>query len=269
MASDMALTMATHAEMFFAIIVLLILVIAFLAYKLYGGGNKKKHTAAKSHFNNLTTGGVNPLWQGGSGDAGYGGPMTREETRFQAAAFGGGPSLFNGGLKSGMAVGGMTGSGGGGTYQPPSQGGMTGNNGGGIYNGNSVIGGNGGGIYNGGHHGGARSTAATGISSGASTSVCGPGMIAVTAPGPGGMLTTTCTPKGGALPTVGNACRSKWDNAATSEAQALASLGAFDHDAYGLAKLQMVVNGADSPGNSTMSSLSDANLASQLYHGGI
>ena len=104
---------------------------------------------------------------------------------------------------------------------------------------------------------------------GATTSVCGPGMIAVTAPGPGGILTTTCTPKGGALPTVANACRSKWDNAATSEAQALASLGAFDHDAYGLAKLQMVVNGADSPGNSTMSSLSDAALSSQLYHGGI
>jgi hypothetical protein len=263
MASDMALTMATHAEMFFAIIVLLILVIAFLAYKLYGGGNKKKHTAAKSHFNNLTTGGLNPLWQGGSGDAGYGGPMTREETRFQAAAFGGGPSLFNGGLKSGMAVGGMTGSGGSGTYQAPSQNG--------TYNGGNggLIGGNGGGIANGGHHGGARTTAATGISSGASTTMCGPGMVAVTAPGPGGILTTTCTPKGGALPTVTNACRSKWDNAATSEAQALATLGAFDHDAYGLAKLQMVVNGADSPGNSTMSSLSDANLASQLYHGGI
>ena len=199
MASDMALTMATHAEMFFAIIVLLILVIVFLVYKLYSGASKKK--VAKSNFNNLTTGGVNPLWWNGSGDAGYGGPVTREETRFQAAAFGGGPSVFNGGAKSGM------------TAKPMS--------------GPSVL--------------------------------CGPGYVASNG---------QCVPKGSALPTIKGACK-PWEGAAVADAQALSALGAFDHDAYGLGKLQAVVNAADSPANASATGLSDANLSAQLYHGGI
>ncbi len=220
--------MASHAEMFFAIIVLLILVIGFLVYKVYSGKHKaKKGGHAASHFNNLTTGGVNPLWWNGNGDAGYGGPVTRDETRFQAAAFGGGPSVFNGGLREGLAG------------SKPGQGGNT------------------------------NAPMANGSIPWANVTSCAPGMVPVRTPGPQGGIITTCMPKGGALPSVASACHSKWDNAATSEAQALATLGSFGHDAYGLSKLQHVINGADSPPSTAMSSLSDAALSGQLYHGGI
>lgn len=237
--------------MFFAIIVLLILVVAFLVYKLNSGKHKaKKGGHAASHFNNLTTGGVNPLWWNGSGDAGYGGSVTRDETRFQAAAFGGGPSVFNGGLREGLA-GSKAGLAYGGGMAPampmPGAGGNTNAPGGNIH----------GATYN------AGGIPMSGIVA------CAPGMVPVRTPGPQGGIITTCMPKGGALPSVASACHSKWDSAATSEAQALATLGSFGHDAYGLSKLQHVINGADSPASTAATSLSDAALSSQLYHGGI
>ena len=230
--------------MFFAIIVLLILVIGFLVYKAYYGKNKaKKGGHAASHFNNLTTGGVNPLWWNGNGDAGYGGPVTRDETRFQAAAFGGGPSVFNGGLREGLA-GSRAGLAYGGGMNPaqPIPSGAGGNT---------------------------NAPMANGSIPWANVVACAPGQVPVHTPGPQGGIITTCMPKGGALPSVASACQSKWDNAATSEAQALATLGSFGHDAYGLSKLQHVINGADSPASTAATSLSDAALSSQLYHGGI
>ena len=91
------------------------------------------------------------------------------------------------------------------------------------------------------------------------STVCAPGYVASNG---------QCMPKGSALPTMKGACK-PWEGAAVADAQALSALGAFDHDAYALGKLQSVINAADSPASASATALSDTNLSAQLYHGGI
>jgi hypothetical protein len=67
------------------ILVVLILILAFYVAKYKAKASKG--TFGIRSINNLNTGGNNPLWWHGSGDAGWGGPVQRENTAIQAAAF--------------------------------------------------------------------------------------------------------------------------------------------------------------------------------------
>ena len=77
---------------------------------------------------------------------------------------------------------------------------------------------------------------------------CAAGMTPVTYQNPDGSLLTRCVSSGPSVvadPTaILAACGMTWDPAATAEAQALATVGSFQHDAYGERKLQNAINAA-------------------------
>jgi hypothetical protein len=74
------------------IVVLALVVIGLAVYSFvykgaegFEGINPNPIGIAK--YNNLTIGGANPMWYLGSGDAGWGGPVHRETTAYQAADY--------------------------------------------------------------------------------------------------------------------------------------------------------------------------------------
>ena len=74
------------------ILVVLILILAFYVakYKAKAAGSlaaTSKNSFGVRPIHNLNTGSNNPLWWHGSGDAGWGGPVHRETTAIQAAAY--------------------------------------------------------------------------------------------------------------------------------------------------------------------------------------
>ena len=95
-------------------------------------------------------------------------------------------------------------------------------------------------------------------------SPCGPGETAVTYQDPdGGGMLTYCR-SNNALPGPPTVCGRGWNPAATAEAQALATVGALQHDSYGERKLQKAINAAfDSD-----LGLSDDQLATLMHQGG-
>jgi len=81
-------TVGQHPVATFVVMAALVLLIIVLAFYV----NKYKAVAEKGNFgvrstHNLNTGGNNPLWWHGSGDAGWGGPVHREATEIHAAAY--------------------------------------------------------------------------------------------------------------------------------------------------------------------------------------
>jgi hypothetical protein len=83
---------------------------------------------------------------------------------------------------------------------------------------------------------------------GANPGPCAAGMTPVTYQNPDGSLLTRCVSSGPSVvadPTaILAACGMTWDPAATAEAQALATVGSFQHDGYGERKLQNAINAA-------------------------
>ena len=80
--------------------------------------------------------------------------------------------------------------------------------------------------------------------SGVTASPCPAGMTALTYQDVDGALLTRCVSKNG-LPSVNHgACRENWNPAASAEAQALATVGSFQHDHYGEKNLQHAINAA-------------------------
>ena len=80
--------------------------------------------------------------------------------------------------------------------------------------------------------------------SGVVTSPCPAGMTALTYQDVDGALLTRCVSKGG-LPSMNKgACKQSWDPAASAEAQALATVGSYQHDQYGERSLQHAINAA-------------------------
>lgn len=83
-------TIGQHATMAAVAMGALIVVILVLLWEL-SKAKTALAAATKSSFvrtpNNLTTGGNNPLWWHGSGDAGHGGTLHRDATAIHAAAF--------------------------------------------------------------------------------------------------------------------------------------------------------------------------------------
>jgi len=76
------------------------------------------------------------------------------------------------------------------------------------------------------------------------TSQCPAGTTALTYQDVDGALLTRCVAKGG-LPSMNNsACKQIWDPAARAEAQALATVGSYQHDHYGEKSLQHAINAA-------------------------
>jgi hypothetical protein len=67
------------------ILVVLILILAFYVAKYKAKASKGSFGVRSIH--NLNTGGNNPLWWHGAGDAGWGGPVHRETTATQAAHY--------------------------------------------------------------------------------------------------------------------------------------------------------------------------------------
>jgi hypothetical protein len=152
----------------------LVLAILYLMYSL----NKCNAKLGKGAFgirphNNLHTGSNNPLWWHGSGDAGWGGPVHREETDIHLAS-------YMPGLREGLTTG--------------------------------------------------------------PASPCPAGTTAVSYQDEGGALLTRCVSAG--YKANLSACKAGWNPMAVAEAQALATVGAYQHDDYGEASLQAAINAA-------------------------
>ena len=94
------------------------------------------------------------------------------------------------------------------------------------------------------------------------TGVCGAGQVARTYQNPNGALETVCVSKAAAADM--STCSAKWDLAATAEAQALATVGSYQHDMYGERALQSAINAAYD-GNA---GLTDAELQTLMHAGG-
>jgi len=73
---------------------------------------------------------------------------------------------------------------------------------------------------------------------------CPTGTTALTYQDVDGALLTRCVSNGG-LPSMNNsACKQIWDPAAAAEAEALATVGSYQHDHYGERSLQHAINAA-------------------------
>jgi hypothetical protein len=97
----------------------------------------------------------------------------------------------------------------------------------------------------------------------AQDSACGPGQTPYTYQNPDGSTVTYCQ-SNDVLPGPATVCSGTWDPAATAEAQALATVGSFQHDSYGERKLQKAINAAyDSD-----PTLSDDQLNTLMHQGG-
>ena len=196
------------------VLVLVIVVLAFYVSKYKTASAACSTASTKSGFgvrsvNNLSTGGNNPLWWHGAGDAGWGGSVHRETTATQAAAYM--PQFRRGDAVEHAHM-----------HQP--------------------------------HH--FREGLAT-----APESLCQAGQTAVTYQNPDGTVLTRCVAAGGSADM--SACKASWDPAATAEAQALATVGSFQHDSYGDRALQGAINKAYD-----VDGLTDEQLAQMMHQGG-
>jgi hypothetical protein len=105
---------------------------------------------------------------------------------------------------------------------------------------------------------------AEGMAAGPPTNPCPMGTTPVNYQNPDGSMMTWCKP-GSALPGPATVCTgSTWDPAAEAEAQALGTVGSFQHDSYGEAKLQHAINEA----YDANVGLSDEQLATLMQQGG-
>lgn len=94
------------------------------------------------------------------------------------------------------------------------------------------------------------------------TPMCGRGQVAVSYSDPSGTTLTHCV-DGGMVSATG--CGRPWDPAAIAEAQALATVGSYQHDSYGEAALQSVINQAYDSDRG----ISDDQLSTLMQHGGM
>jgi hypothetical protein len=69
------------------VIIILVLIYYVIHYKTAAEAAGSKSAFGVRSVNNLSTGNNNPLWFHGAGDAGWGGPVHRETTAIQAAAY--------------------------------------------------------------------------------------------------------------------------------------------------------------------------------------
>lgn len=184
-------TIGAHPGTTAVIMGLLVVLVLVLGYKLY----EKDKSGFISPVNNLTTGNNNPLWQLGAMDAGNWGPVHRDPTAWNVAAYhpgwrpGGGGTCYG---KEGSAVG------------------------------------------------------------------CNREGLA-----PGGPV----APNGGTIylrPGPPSLCGRGWDPAASAEAEALATVGALQHESYGEGRLQGAIDAAYDSSHG----LSDDQLAALMHQGG-
>ena len=179
-------TIGAHPGTTAVIMGLLVVLVVILAYKLY----EKDKNGFISPVNNLTTGNNNPLWQLGSMDAGNWGPVHRDATAWNVAAYqpgwrpGGGGTCYG---KEGASIG-----------------------------------------------------------CGREGLATGPGASLYVRPGPPAP------------------CGRGWDPAASAEAEALATVGALQHESYGEGRLQGAVDAAFDSSHG----LSDDQLATLMHQGG-
>lgn len=173
---------------------------------------------------------MSPNWQFGSQHAGWGGSIDRPTTKYQLAATHPGHLHNMGHIHSSASGFGMMG----GRIEGLSAGPI------------------GGGVV------------AHGTIGGGSTNspICGPGMTAVAYQDPSGALLTQCRPSG---MISASGCGRPWDPAAIAEAQALATVGSYQHDSYGEAALQNVINEAYDGDRG----ISDDQLTTLMQNGGM
>ncbi len=93
--------------------------------------------------------------------------------------------------------------------------------------------------------------------------VCAPGETPVTYQNPDGSMMVYCR-NTNALPGPATVCKKGWDPAASAEAEALATVGALEHDSYGEKKLQRAVDAA----YDSNVGLSDEQLSAVMHEGG-
>jgi hypothetical protein len=200
-------TIGAHPVTTAAVMGVLVVLVLIMMYH-----SAKSRSASKAGFgispvNNLNTGGMNSMWYLGSGDAGWGGSLHREATNYGVGAYVPGMRANHIGRRLGAP--------------------------------------------NGVREGLATSPDGTPIdlsTSGANPGPCAAGMTPVTYQNPDGSLLTRCVSSGpsvvGDPSAILSACGQTWDPAATAEAQALATVGSFQHDSYGERKLQNAINAA-------------------------
>ena len=189
-------TIGDHPLAAAGLILVLIGIIAYVGYlQVKCKSAKGKGTFGVRPYNNLHTGNNNPLWWHGSGDAGWGGPVHREETDIHLAAYA--PQAYAG-LQEGLSA------------RPKSH--------------------------------------------------CPAGTTPVSYQNEGGALLTRCVSAG--YKANMSACNTGWEPQAVAEAQALATVGSYQHDDYGETNLQAAINSA----YDANMGLSESQLAKLMRH---
>ena len=233
-------------------LVALVIILIVVLYHYHGctpSSSSSKASFGITRMNNLQTGSNNPIWQLGSGDAGWGGSLHRETTPAQAAVFH--PAWradYSNNLmtREGLATSPMPGANGGGIQKMPSSSGWDA-----VIKNAKPIGGN------------VKPTPVINPLQG-----CPKGSKAVSYKNDDGAVVTYCVPTGGLPNTSSMSCALQWNPAATAEAQALATVGTYTADNYGELQLQDAINGAFNTGSTGSGVLSDDQLNQVLHTGG-
>ena len=209
----------TATAVVMAILVVLILVLGYYVAhyksKCDKGGKAGFHIYSPG---NLDTGNNSPLWQFGSMDAGNWGPVHRDPTPWNVAAYT--PRWRDGNYRLAAVNG---------TVLPT------------VATKEGMMGG----------------------MPSAPAGPCGPGETPVSYQNPDGSTMTYCRSTN-VLPGPATVCGAGWDPAATAEAEALATVGALQHQAFAEKKLQRGINAA----YDSNTGLSDTQLETLMHQGG-
>ena len=191
-----------------AVLVLGAIVLICFVSKMMNRSSKSGFRIGIAPYNNLNTTGMNPMWYLGSDDAGWGGSVHRESTNYNMGAYVPGLRAGHIGRMLGARTGNREGLDPSGEIDP------------------------------------AVDLSTAGVNPGP----CAAGMTPVTYVNPDGKTMTRCVSSGPSViadPTaILAACGMTWDPAATAEAQALATVGSFQHNSWGERKLQSAIDAA-------------------------
>lgn len=228
----------SNALMTAAVVAALIIAVAVLAYQKSSletqlAASKAKEKLHVAPFNNLNTGGNNPMWYLGSMDAGNGGPVHRDATKYNVGAYH--PRWRASAMKAHLPRAAVA------------QGRREGLHG---RKGGRARGRRGAGEDDDGH-----TTIVT------PDSPCGIDEILVSDPASGAMY---CKPAGVLPPDPTSVCRDEWDPAASAEAMALSTVGSYVHSSYGENRFMSAVDAA----YDTEGAMSDAELQVLMHQGG-